>query len=151
MNKITSYELSTALDELRQSLGQDFQLDEDGSCLLLYKNELPILIQYIEQDGRLFFSSEFRSGLEKASDSEWLKLLSLDWLGIQSRGCAFSPDVADGVIHIWRDAKLDQVTGHDLEEAIADFVSEVIAARKVADSEPVAETSTDSIPFLNKA
>ncbi len=151
MKTITPTELASAFDELRASLGQDFQLDEDGSCLLLYKNELPILIQYIEQDGRLVFSSEFRSGLEKAPESEWIKLLSLDWLGIQSRGCAFSPDFAVGVIHIWRDAKLDQVTGHDLEEAIADFVSEVIAARKVADSEPAAETSTDSIPFLNKA
>lgn len=151
MNTITAQDLNIALDEIRASLGQDFQLDEDGSCLLLYKNQLPILIQYIEQDGRLVFSSEFRSGLEKAPESEWIKLLSLDWLGIQSRGCAFSPDFADGVIHIWRDAKLDKVSGHDLEEAIADFVSEVIAARKVADLEPVADTSTDSIPFLNKA
>jgi hypothetical protein len=128
MNKITSYELSTALDELRQTLGENFQLDENGSCSLSYKNELPLLIQFFEDTGRLVFGSEFRSGLENAPGEEWLATLSWDWMGLQSNGCALSPDFKSGIVFIWRD-----VRSTALDQELADFLSDVLASKKAFD------------------
>jgi hypothetical protein len=125
MNKITAQEVSLALDELRQSLGENFQLDENGSCKLSYKNELPLLIQFFEDTGRLVFGSEFRSGLENAPGEEWLATLSWDWMGLQSNGCALSPDFKSGIVFIWRD-----VRSTDLAQELADFLSDVLASKK---------------------
>jgi len=141
MNKITAQELTTALDELRQILGGDFQLDEDGSCLLTYRDSLPILIQYVEEDGRLVLASELKSGLEEASDADWLRLLSIDWLGLRSRGCALSPDRAEGCVTIWRDVQATSLSGQSLAEALDSFIEETLAAREFVES-PGFESST---------
>lgn len=130
MNKITSQELALAFDELRSSLGPNFQLDEDGACLIAYKEYLPVLIQYIEAEERLLFASELVNGLGDAPESEWLRLLSTDWLGFRTRGCALTPDFKAGAVLIWRNVQLDRPTGECLEADFASFIRQVLDARE---------------------
>jgi hypothetical protein len=130
MNKITSYELSTALDELRQTLGKDFTLNENGACYLNYQNELPILIQYLEEEQRLVLGAEFLGELENAPGEDWLAALSWNWMGIQSHGCALSPDFKSGTILIWRDVRSYPLNGQNLTEEMADFLSDVLVSKK---------------------
>jgi hypothetical protein len=134
MNKITIHDLTTALHELGQILGGTFTLDEEGSCLLTYRDSLPILIQFVEEDGRVVFASELKAGLENASDSEWLKLLSIDWLGIRASGCALSPDKAAGCVVIWRDFNANPVNGQAFAESLDSFIEEVIAVREFVEN-----------------
>jgi hypothetical protein len=130
MNKITSQELALAFDELRASLGPNLQLDEEGSCLIAYKDYLPVLIQYIEAEERLLFASELVTGLGDAPESEWLRLLSVDWLGFRTKGCALTPDFKAGAILIWRNVQLDRPTGECLEADFASFIRQVLDARE---------------------
>ena len=134
MNKITAQEVTIALDELRQIIGGDFHLDEGGSCLLSYKDSLPLAIQYIEDDSRLVLAAELKSGLEDSSDSEWMQLLCIDYLGIRARGCALSPDKAAGCVTIWRDVNASPLGGQALAEELDSFIDEVLAAREFIDN-----------------
>jgi hypothetical protein len=153
MNKITAQEVTIALDELRASLGPDFQLDDEGSCLVAYKENLPVLIQYIEADERLLFASELATGLADAPESEWLRLLSSDWLGFRTNGCALTPDFKAGAILIWRNAYLDRPTGECLEADFASFIRQVLDAREklLAPAEEDASASAPSFGFAQRA
>lgn len=133
MNKITPTEIAKTLEELGQILDGDYRLDDEGSCFLTYKESLPLLLQYVEEDGRLILASEVKNDLEEAPDSEWLRILSIDWLGMRARGCALSPDRDAGNILLWRDANTTDINGRKLQEAIEVFLDEVIAVREYLD------------------
>ena len=153
MPTITPNEIASAFDELRASLGQDFQLDEEGSCLVAYKDDLPVLIQYIEADERLLFASELAKGLTDAPEAEWLRILSSDWLGFRAKGCALTPDFKAGAVLIWRDAHLDRPTGECLEADFASFIRQVLDAREklLAPSDENAPESAPSFGFAQRA
>lgn len=128
MNKITAQEVTIALDELRQSLGENFQLDENGSAFLTFRDSLPLIIQFVEADGRLILVSELCDNLQDTPGEDWLRILGGDQLGIYSVGCAMSPDFENGLIRIWRDVQSTPLTGAALQEEIAAFLSQVQAA-----------------------
>lgn len=139
MNKITAHELTTALDELRQLLGQNFQLDENGSAFLTFRDALPLIIQFVESDGRLILVSELCDNLQSTPGEDWLRVLGGDPLGIYSSGCALSPDFENGLIRIWRDVHCTPLTGDALQSEIAAFLSQVQAARSDYQTAVIAE------------
>ena len=130
MNKITAQEVTIALDELRQVLGKTFELNENGACYLNYQDELPLLIQYLEEESRLVLGAEFLGNLENAPGEDWLAALSWNWMGIQSHGCALSPDFKSGTILIWRDVRTSPLSGEGLAGELADFLSHVLISKK---------------------
>jgi hypothetical protein len=144
-NTLSPQDIAKAFDEIRATLGPSFQLDEEGSCLVSYKDTLPVLIQYIEPDQRLVFASELASGLNEAPESEWLRLLSVDWLGFRTKGCALTPDFKSGTVLLWRDARLDSPTGESLEAELASFIRDVLEARERLASERDEEPSSPTI------
>ena len=145
---LSPQDIAKAFDEIRASLGPSFRLDEEGSCLVSYKDSLPVLIQYIEQDQRLVFASELVAGLADAPESEWLRLLSVDWLGFRSKGCALTPDFKSGTVLLWRDARLDRPTGECLEAELASFIREVLEARDRLASERNEEPANNEISSI---
>jgi hypothetical protein len=148
-NKITAQEVTVALDELRQVIGGDIHLDEGGSCLLAYNDSLPLAIQYIEDDGRLVLAAELKSGLEDASDSEWMQLLCIDYLGIRARGCALSPDKSAGCVTIWRDVNASPLGGQVLAEELESFIDEVLAVREfIANPEFESPSEQAALPMM---
>lgn len=133
MITLTAHHVAKALEELGSILDGDFRLNEESSCFLNYRDSIPLLLQYVEEDGRLILASEVRNGLEGAPDSEWLRILSIDWLGMRARGCALSPDRDAGSILLWRDVNPADLNGQKLQEAIEAFLGEVIAVREYLD------------------
>jgi len=130
MNKITAQEVTVALDELRQVLGKPVELNENGACYLNYQDEIPLLIQYLEEESRLVLGAEFLGDLENAPGEDWLAALSWNWMGIQSHGCALSPDFKSGTILVWRDVRRSPLSGESLAEELADFLSHVLISKK---------------------
>ena len=130
MSTITLHSINAAFQELSHKFGPDFQLDENGSCLLTYKNDLPLVFHFVEEGGRLILGSELIGDLEGKPAEIWLQILGMDWLGFGSHGCALSPDYEAGNITIWRDAKLETVSGPQLESALELFLDDVLSARQ---------------------
>jgi hypothetical protein len=152
MSTITRTEIERALEELGNILQSSFRLDEDGACFLAYKENLPLLLHYVEEDGRVILASEAKGGLENAPDSAWLSILSVDWLGIKARGCALSPDRDAGNILLWRDVNPTGINGERLQQAIEAFLEEVLAIREYLNAPDFAvETSASEIPAPSEA